>query len=82
MLPLIFINNIKINNMTAKEKAEQLYKDAYMRWCYELSNDKNILTAKNIATYVCNEVLNYSKDHGFIGLTEYLQEVKQEIQKL
>ena len=68
--------------MTPKEKAEQLYKDAYMRWCYELSNDKNVLTAKNIATYVCNEVLGYSKDHGFIGLTEYLQEVKQEIQKL
>ena len=44
--------------------------------------DKMMLTAKNIATYVCNEVLNYSKDHGFIGLTEYLQEVKQEIQKI
>ena len=47
--------------MTPKEKAEQLYKDAYMRWCYELSHDKNVSIAKNITTYMCNEILNYLK---------------------
>jgi hypothetical protein len=65
--------------MTPKEKAEQLYKDAYMRWCYELSHDKNVLIAKNIAIYVCNEVLGYmGADRGYT----FWQEVKQEIQKL
>jgi hypothetical protein len=65
--------------MTPKEKAEQLYKDAYMRWCYELSHDKNVSIAKNIAIYVCNEVLGYmGADRGY----KFWQEVKHEIQKL
>ena len=42
---------------TPKEKAKKLYYDAYMRWCYELSHDKNVLTAKSICEYICNEVL-------------------------
>jgi hypothetical protein len=28
-----------------------------MRWCHELSHDKNVLTAKSICEYICNEVL-------------------------
>jgi hypothetical protein len=44
---------------TPKQKAQQLYRDAYMRWCYELSHDKNVATAKSICEYVCNEVLGY-----------------------
>lgn len=43
--------------MTPKQKAQKLYRDAFMRWCYELSHDKNVLTAKNICEYICNEVL-------------------------
>jgi hypothetical protein len=38
--------------------------------------------AKECALIAVNEVLEYSQKHGFIGLTEYYQEVKQEIQKL
>ena len=70
--------------MTPKEKAEQLYKDAYMRWCYELSHDKNVLTAKDIANYVCDEILNHhSQEQGLYRIdTYYWQQVKQEIQKL
>ena len=67
--------------MTPKEKAEKLYRDAYMRWCYELSHDKNYLTAKDIAIYICNEILNNNTK-----LTDennsYWLEVKQEIKKL
>lgn len=64
--------------MTAQEKAQQLYKDAYMRWCYELSHEKNYLTAKDIAIYVCNEVLGYmGADRG----TEFWMEVKDIIKK-
>ena len=49
--------------MTPHEKANKLYTDAYTRWCYELSHDKNYLTAKDIALYVCDEVLsNMGKD--------------------
>ena len=65
--------------MTPKEKAQQLYNDAYMRWCHELSHDKNVLTAKNICIYICNEVLGYmGADRGY----EFWTEVKQEIEKL
>jgi hypothetical protein len=65
--------------MTPQEKAQQLYNDAYMRWCHELSHDKNVLTAKNICIYICNEVLGYmGADRG----TEFWTKVKQEIKKL
>jgi hypothetical protein len=84
MLPLIFINKIKINNMTPKEKAEQLYKDAYIRWCYELSHDKNVSIAKNIANYICDEILQDREEiDGMRVINDpYWVEVKQEIQKL
>lgn len=63
--------------MTPKQKAQQLYRDAYMRWCYELSHDKNVLTAKSICDYICNEVLGYmGADRG----TEFWNEVKNIIQ--
>jgi hypothetical protein len=62
--------------MTPQEKAQQLYRDAYMRWCYELSHDKNVLTAKNICEYICNEVLGYmGADRG----TEFWLEVKENV---
>lgn len=72
--------------MTPKEKAEQLYKDAYMRWCHELSHDKNVLIAKNITTYMCNEILNYLKTSPDVqtnlDAVNYWEEVKQKIEKL
>ena len=43
--------------MEPEEKAQQLYRDAYMRWCYELSQEKNHLTAKSIASYVVDQIL-------------------------
>ena len=59
---------------TPKDKASQLYRDAYHRWCYELSHDKNVLTAKNICEYTCNEVLGYmGADRG----TQFWTEVKE-----
>jgi hypothetical protein len=39
------------------EKASKLYRDSYNRWCYELSHEKNILTAKDISEYICNQIL-------------------------
>lgn len=38
--------------------------------------------AKECALIAVDEVLQYSKAHGFIELTEYCQEVKKEIEKL
>jgi hypothetical protein len=75
--------------MSVEKKAKQLYDDAYMRWCYELSDDKNRLIAKSIATYACDEMINeYSQNSTFAQLewVEYritfLKEVKLEIEKL
>jgi hypothetical protein len=57
--------------MTPQEKATKLYSDAYNRWCYELSHDKNYLTAKNICEYICNEVLgDMGADRGYEFWTE------------
>jgi hypothetical protein len=64
--------------MTQQEKATKLYSDAYNRCCYELSHDKNVLTAKNICEYICNEVLSAI---GFNPNDEYWVEVKNIIKK-
>lgn len=57
--------------MTPKEKAEQLYKDAFNRWCYELSLEKNIATAKNAALYVCDQIIESRKDDSKFDDTLY-----------
>ena len=49
--------------MTPQQKASKLYTDVYTGWCYELSHEKNYLTAKDIALYVCNEVLDHSIEY-------------------
>lgn len=48
--------------MTPEEKALQLYKDAFNRWCYELSHEKNVSTAKNAAEYICDQIIESRKD--------------------
>jgi hypothetical protein len=71
--------------MTPKEMADRLYEDAYTRWCHELSHDKNHITAKDIALYVCAEVKkqlieNLSNDVSTIHAI-YWSEVESEISK-
>lgn len=57
--------------MTAKEKAQQLYTKAYSRWCFELSHEKNYITAKDIAINICTEVLgDMGADRGYEFWTE------------
>ena len=52
--------------MTPQEKASKLYTDAYTRWCYELSHDKNYAIAKSICSYICREVLgDMGADRGY-----------------
>lgn len=52
--------------ITSRKKAQSLYRDVYMRWCYELSHDKNVNTAKSICDYLCNEVLGFTgADRGY-----------------
>jgi len=60
------------------KKAQQLYTDAYMRWCYELSHEKNFITAKDISQYICNEVLgDMGADRGY----QFWSEVKDILNK-
>jgi len=64
--------------MTPQEKASKLYTDAYTRWCYELSHDKNVTIAKDICLYICREVLgDMGADRGY----EFWSEVKTIIEK-
>ena len=57
--------------ITANDKAQQLYTRAYNRWCFELSHEKNYITAKDIAINICNEVLGYmGADRGYEFWTE------------
>lgn len=52
--------------MTEKEKAQKLYSDTFIRWCYELSHDENVSKAKSICEYICNEVLgDMGADRGY-----------------
>jgi hypothetical protein len=61
--------------MTPKEKAAELINRYY-------SITGPFTEAKQCALIAVDELLYYSNSHGFVGLTEYLQEVKQEIEKL
>ena len=64
--------------MTPKEKSDKLYQEVYMRWCNELSHEKNVLTAKAICMYICDEVLGYmGADRG----AAFWEEVRNEINK-
>ena len=57
--------------ITAQDKAQELYTKAYSRWCFELSHEKNYITAKDISTSTCNEVLGYmGADRGYEFWTE------------
>ena len=49
--------------ISPKEKAQKLYTNAYLRYCNELSHEKNFITAKNISQYICNEVLGSITDY-------------------
>ena len=64
--------------MKPKEKAQELLN--------KFDETMNFFTpqrfAKQCALIAVDEVLKYSKSHGFIGLTEEYQQVKQEIEKL
>ena len=64
--------------MKPKEKAQELLN--------KFDETMNFFTpqrfAKQCALIAVDEVLKYSKAHGFIGLTEEYQQVKKEIEKL
>jgi hypothetical protein len=78
--------------MTPKEKAKDLHNDIYRIITHGKAHSNRYLgveyisdkweDAKQCALITANEVLGYSKVHGFIGLTEYWEEVKQETKKL
>jgi hypothetical protein len=69
----------------AKEKAKELV-DKMLESLYDNGSlsFKRILfaKAKQCALIAVDEVLQYSKAHGFIELTEYYEEVKREIQNI
>lgn len=41
---------------TALERAQHYYTAAYRRWALELSHDKNVTIAKDIAVFVVNQL--------------------------
>lgn len=71
--------------MTPKEKCDELIDKFYKRDC-EIEKYNNFKTtnkdAKQCALIAINEILHYSRAHGFIELTKFHEEVKQEIEKL
>jgi hypothetical protein len=66
--------------MTPKEKAEELM-DAMLGYGDEYHHCTQYV-AKKCALIAADEIIGYSRMHGFIGLTEYWQQVKNEIDKL
>ena len=67
--------------MTPKEKAEELFE----KMLYN-DGDKyhhcSHYVGKNCSIIAIDQVLKYSKAHGFIALTEEYQQIKTEIEKL
>lgn len=41
----------------ALQEAKNLYTTAYRRWALELSHDKNVVIAKDISTYICQQLM-------------------------
>lgn len=75
--------------MTPKEMAEKIYRDSYKRWCYELSHEKNVLTAKNMTEYMCDLILKNGmlyEEQFDTGKPEhhrsFWEEVKNQIHKI
>ena len=66
-----------------KEIAIKLLKDAYTRWCYEISDEKNVLTAKDIALYIVEQLEDLEKQMiGYKGpkyLSKKYEKVRKEI---
>jgi hypothetical protein len=69
--------------MTPKEKAEELYRKYWVYFTYEQSVNSIFKHAKECALIAVDEILNNDGFTQFdIYLTEFWQEVKQEIEKL
>jgi len=68
--------------MTPKEKAVQLIEIYVPVIRMKMGQEDVMQRAKQCALIAVEEVLTYSKAHGFIGLTEFYEEVKQEIHLL
>ena len=70
--------------ITPKEQAIELVNKFLNYTPIKLSDYTRVYypSAKEFALIANDEVLSYSKSHGFISLTEYLEEVKQEINNL
>lgn len=71
--------------MTPKEKANELGNKFYQGSVFDYDKQGHLdekQKAKNRALIANNELLEYSKAHGFIELTKFHEEVKQEIEKL
>jgi hypothetical protein len=69
--------------MTPKEKAEELYRKYWVYFTYEQSVNSIFKHAKECALIAVNEILNNDGFTKFdIYLTEFWQEVKQELEKL
>jgi hypothetical protein len=70
--------------MNIKDKAEELVNEYMNIKNIKLSDYSRIYlpTAKQCAIIAIDQVLKYSKAHGFIALTEEYQQIKNEIEKL
>jgi hypothetical protein len=69
--------------MTPKKIAEKLYCKYIDAMPHpEHSNIATYVIAKRCSLIAIDEVLKFSKAHGFIGLTDEYLEVKKEIEKL
>lgn len=55
-------------------QAERLYTTAYKRWAMELSHDKNVTIAKDIAIYLANELRETTDDEIWSDVRKVLVE--------
>jgi hypothetical protein len=80
------INQLPQQETSAKQEAEDLlhkYRMLFMNEGEDYGEEILVsMLSMKCALIAVNKLLEYSKAHGFVGLTEHYEQVKQEIDKL
>lgn len=64
--------------MTPKEKAQELY-DKYIKYCNELSHDKNKVLCKLMVSDCISEIVDFASKQGIREPIMYLNMVQREV---
>jgi hypothetical protein len=77
-----FIKICDINYKIMTPKAKELYDKMMYHLMYNCQPTLSEMVAKECTIIAIDQVLKYSRAHGFIALTEEYEQIKEEIENL